>query len=90
MNTPAVVGGCGGWVGYDYAFFGPQPRHTGGSDQCVVATRQTAYGAGMFNVAFMDGHAKSMKPGEFLQVNPSVPNTLTYPGPTSRMREYET
>ena len=72
------IGWCGGWMGYDYAFFGPQPRHTGGSDQCVVATRATAYGAGMYNIGFMDGHAKSMKPGQFLQVNPNVPNTLTY------------
>lgn len=78
-TSPATgLGWCGGWVGYDYAFFGPQPRHTGGSNQCVVATRATAYGAGMYNIAFLDGHAKSMKPGQFLKVNPSLPDTLQY------------
>jgi len=72
------LGYCGGWVGYDYSFFGPQPRHTGGSDQCDVNTRATAYGAGMYNIAFFDGHAKSMKPGQYLKVNPAVPDTLNY------------
>lgn len=72
------LGWCGGWVGYDYAFFGPQPRHSGGSDQCVVATRATAYGAGMYNIGFLDGHVKSFKPGALLQANTEAPDTLRY------------
>ncbi len=81
-GTQVALGFCGGWVGYDYSFFGPQPRHTGGSDLCDVNTRATAYGAGMFNVAFADGHTKSMKPGQFLQENPAVPGTLLYLWPS--------
>ncbi len=71
-------GFCGGWVGYDFAFFGFQPRHTGGSNKCVVATRATAYGAGQANVTFFDGHSKAFKPGALLQANPAVPDTLLY------------
>ncbi len=77
-GTPTGIGWCGGWVGYDYSFFGPKPRHTGGPHQCVVATRATDYGQGMYNIAFLDGHAKSMKPGQFLKTNPSLPDTLQY------------
>lgn len=77
------LGWCGGWVGFDYSFFGPQPRHTGGSNICNVPTRQTDYGKGMFNVSFLDGHAKSFKPGQFLQVNPQATNTLLYLSPSN-------
>ncbi len=78
-----ALGYCGGWVSqpgytFDYGFFGPQPRHTGGSDICDVNTRATAYGKGMYNIAFLDGHVKSMKPGQFLQENQSAPGTLLY------------
>jgi len=78
-----ALGFCGGWIGYDYSFFGPQPRHSGGSNKCVVATRSTDYGVGMFNVAFFDGHSKSMKAGQFLQLNPNDPTTLRYLWPTN-------
>ncbi len=77
------IGWCGGWVGYDYSFFGPQPRHTGGSNKCVVASRATDYGVGMINVAFFDGHSKSMKMGQFLQLNPNDPTTLRYLWPNN-------
>lgn len=77
------LGYCGGWVGYDYSFFGPQPRHTGGSNICDINTRATAYGQGMFNVGFLDGHAKSFKPGQFLQNNPAQPDTLLYLWPNN-------
>ena len=78
-----AMGYCGGWVGYDYSFFGPQPRHTGGSNKCVVASRATDYGVGMIDVAFFDGHSKSMKMGQFLQLNPNDPTTLRYLWPTN-------
>jgi prepilin-type N-terminal cleavage/methylation domain-containing protein/prepilin-type processing-associated H-X9-DG protein len=71
-------GYCGGWVGFDYTYFSPLTRHTGGSNICDVNTRQTAYGAGMTNVAFLDGHVKSFKPSALLQQNPSVPGTMLY------------
>jgi len=66
-------GWCGGWVGYDYSFFGVQARHTGGSDICDVATRQAAYGNGLAIIGFADGHVKAMKPGEI--VRPDSTNT---------------
>ncbi len=72
------LGYCGGWVGYDYSYFGPIARHTGGSNVCSVDTRATEYGKGTFNVAFADGHTKVFKPSQFLQENPSVPGTLLY------------
>src|SRR5258708_11932018 len=71
-------GFCGGWVGYDYAFFGPQPRHSGGRNNCVVATRATDYGVGMANIGFLDGHSKAMKPGAIMQSNPALQGTLLY------------
>ena len=86
------IGWCGGWVGYDYAFFGPQPRHTGGSDQCTLDPngniyasddRGQGFGRGNFNVAFLDGHAKAMKAGQFLQLNQSDPTTLRYLWPNN-------
>lgn len=81
------IGWCGGWVGYDYSYFGPQPRHQGGNDTCTVATRATDYAQGMINVDFMDGHAKAMKMGQFLQVDPQTANTtnptLEYLDPTN-------
>ncbi|GDX39878.1 hypothetical protein LBMAG21_01700 [Armatimonadota bacterium] len=77
-GMPTGIGWCGGWVGYDYSFFGPQPRHTGGKNQCVVSTRYPDYGDGMYNIAFLDGHAKSFKAGQFLKTNPSLPDTLQY------------
>ncbi len=72
------LGYCGGWVGYDYTYFGPITRHTGGNNLCVVATRATDYGKGTFNVAFADGHVKNMRPSQFFSQNTSVPGTLTY------------
>ena len=75
------LGFCGGWVGYDFAFFGFQPRHTGGSNKCDTATRATAYGAGIVNVTFFDGHSKAFKPGALLQENASAPGTLNYFNP---------
>lgn len=60
------LGFCGGWVGYDYSFFGFQPRHTGGQNLCDVNTRQTMYGKGQSLIAFADGHAKAMSPGQLL------------------------
>lgn len=73
-----AIGFCGGWVGYDYSFFGPQPRHSGGRNLCVVATRAQDYGQGMYDITFLDGHTKSMKPGQFLRPNPNVPDTLNH------------
>ncbi len=77
LNQQSGIGWCTGWVGYDMSFVGPQPRHTGGSNVCD-GNRAVAYGVGMFNVSFFDGHSKSMKAGQFLQVNPNDPTTLRY------------
>ena len=78
-------GYCGGWVGYDYTYFTPLTRHTGGSNVCDATTlpdgtqaRAKQYGLGMTNVAFLDGHVKSMKPGALLAENPAVPGTMLY------------
>jgi len=60
-------GWCGGWVGFDYSFFGIQARHTDGSDICDVNTRATAYGKGHGIIGFADGHAKAMKNGEMVK-----------------------
>ncbi len=62
-----AMGYCGGWVGYDYSFFGFQPRHSGGSNICNVSTRATAYGNGQTVVTFADGHSKSVKPGALMK-----------------------
>lgn len=62
-GTQVGFGFCGGWVGYDYSYFGFQPRH-GSVDSCDVNTRATKYGEGAALFGFADGHAKSMKPGE--------------------------
>jgi hypothetical protein len=78
-----ALGYCGGWIGYDYSFFGPQPRHTGGSNICDPNTRDTEYGKGMWNVQFLDGHSKALKPGAFLQENPAAPGTLLYLWPNA-------
>jgi prepilin-type N-terminal cleavage/methylation domain-containing protein/prepilin-type processing-associated H-X9-DG protein len=78
-------GFCGGWVGFDFTYFSPLTRHTGGNNVCDSSTlpdgtqaRQTQYGLGMANVAFLDGHVKSMKPGALLAENPSAPGTMLY------------
>jgi len=65
-------GYCGGWVGYDYSYFGFQPRHTGGLDACIVDVgkpddRQYIYGNGAALFAFADGHSKALKAGQILQ-----------------------
>ena len=78
-------GYCGGWVGYDYTYFTPLTRHTGGNNVCSTAiqadgsqARATQYGKGMTNVAFLDGHVKSLKPSALLAENPSAPGTMLY------------
>jgi prepilin-type N-terminal cleavage/methylation domain-containing protein len=75
-------GYCGGWAagqGFtaDYGFFGPQPRHSGGSNICDPNTRATAYGKGSEIVTFVDGHAKSMHAGEMMKQH-GTDNFLTY------------
>jgi prepilin-type N-terminal cleavage/methylation domain-containing protein/prepilin-type processing-associated H-X9-DG protein len=65
-GTQVGFGFCGGWVGYDYSFFSPLARHSGGSNVCEVSTRATKYGAGLTNILFADGHSKAMKPGQLL------------------------
>ncbi|MDE3077681.1 MAG: hypothetical protein KGJ86_19860, partial [Chloroflexota bacterium] len=82
----SAMGWCGAWVdpakypgqgtsaNPAYAFFGPQPRHSGGSQFCYVATRATTYGEGIANIAFLDGHAKGMKAGQWLQILPGSTN----------------
>jgi prepilin-type processing-associated H-X9-DG protein len=66
-------GYCGGWVGYDYSYFGFQPRHRGGKDTCDTTTRATDYKVGQTIVAFADGHAKALEPGQLLK--PDATNT---------------
>jgi prepilin-type N-terminal cleavage/methylation domain-containing protein len=70
-------GYCGGW-GSTESYFGFQPRHTGGTNTCVVATRATDYGTGMAVTMFADGHVKSMGSSALLQMDPGGGNFLRY------------
>ncbi len=71
-------GYCGGWGDVTESYYGFQPRHTGGTNTCVVATRATDYGKGMAVVMFADGHAKSLGSSALLQADPNGGGFLRY------------
>jgi prepilin-type N-terminal cleavage/methylation domain-containing protein len=75
---PSGFGFCGGLGTIQNSYFGFQPRHSGGSDYCVTATRATDYGVGMALVSFADGHAKAMSSGALLVPDNGGGNFLKY------------